>query len=360
MKVPEISEGDPSPIRRHDWSFDEVPDDEIIACCLWEYARESKSIHIAAADWWHEVGSLPFPPTVKLPSDFNERVAEKTARLCRNVDADRPAAKLIFDRLLSNEFIGTEIFYHIATHITAITGTWQDMDAGTKEYFRGKISQSFLYHPFKTALVGELETLWNAHNEDLLLARNGPQDEDSDSEMAALHSEVSPIGLDSPEDPRPGEFVHSFIADFSRFTDQEMLEAFANWLKRHRPVEWQNPRRIFPNSKQKGRKILDYRAALDRIGLMRLLHWYSPNDLEQNQPEAWKKFGRKAGSFRREVRAAGDFLFKLFPFLPESERPISEQRLAVWIQETMDDLDKMEAERGGEWEEEEGGATNPP
>jgi hypothetical protein len=33
--------GELSPVLREDWDFDAVPDSEIIACALWEYARES-------------------------------------------------------------------------------------------------------------------------------------------------------------------------------------------------------------------------------------------------------------------------------------------------------------------------------
>ncbi len=28
-------------LNRHEWNFDEVPEDELVACCYWEYARES-------------------------------------------------------------------------------------------------------------------------------------------------------------------------------------------------------------------------------------------------------------------------------------------------------------------------------
>src|SRR5437660_9835970 len=34
------------------WNFDSVPDDEIIACCLWEYARESETITMMADLRW--------------------------------------------------------------------------------------------------------------------------------------------------------------------------------------------------------------------------------------------------------------------------------------------------------------------
>src|SRR6266436_6334348 len=29
------------PLKPHDWNFDSIPDHHLIACCYWEYARES-------------------------------------------------------------------------------------------------------------------------------------------------------------------------------------------------------------------------------------------------------------------------------------------------------------------------------
>src|SRR6266849_4847454 len=29
------------PLEPHDWNFDSIPDHHLIACCYWEYARES-------------------------------------------------------------------------------------------------------------------------------------------------------------------------------------------------------------------------------------------------------------------------------------------------------------------------------
>src|SRR5205807_2724237 len=40
------------PASRLNWDFDSVPDDEIIACCIWEYARESNTIAMAADLHW--------------------------------------------------------------------------------------------------------------------------------------------------------------------------------------------------------------------------------------------------------------------------------------------------------------------
>jgi len=30
-----------TPLEKHEWDFNDVPDAELVACCYWEYARES-------------------------------------------------------------------------------------------------------------------------------------------------------------------------------------------------------------------------------------------------------------------------------------------------------------------------------
>jgi hypothetical protein len=37
-----------------EWDFDEVPDNELVACCYWEYARESMFIRdLRRRSWEH-------------------------------------------------------------------------------------------------------------------------------------------------------------------------------------------------------------------------------------------------------------------------------------------------------------------
>jgi len=54
-RAPELS--------RYDWDFDNVPDNELVACCYWEYARESSSVRdIAQIDpGWNVLYPKPFP-----------------------------------------------------------------------------------------------------------------------------------------------------------------------------------------------------------------------------------------------------------------------------------------------------------
>ena len=75
---------------------------------------------------------------------------------------------------------------------------------------------------------------------------------------------------------------------------------------------------------------------------MRLLHYYSPEEIREQLAPAWAKYGKKRNDFRREVREATKFFRKLFPFLPKTERPSSEARKGVRFPEMMAICDKVE------------------
>jgi len=79
---------------------------------------------------------------------------------------------------------------------------------------------------------------------------------------------------------------------------------------------------------------------------MRLLDFHSPAMLSKELPEAWEKIGRKEKDFRREIREAAKFFRRLFPFLPENERPSSEERYGVWAPPLHRLMDEMDRERG--------------
>lgn len=63
------------PFTEHDWNFDDVPNDEVIACCLWEDARESSTIALAAEMHWcnardlHLSGEYERNPKLKAEHD---------------------------------------------------------------------------------------------------------------------------------------------------------------------------------------------------------------------------------------------------------------------------------------------------
>jgi hypothetical protein len=63
-------------IKKHDWNFDsdKVPDDELIVCCVWEYARESNSICSAV-----EVAKAEFANQGIARPESSEREAFRSA-----------------------------------------------------------------------------------------------------------------------------------------------------------------------------------------------------------------------------------------------------------------------------------------
>ena len=148
----------------------------------------------------------------------------------------------------------------------------------------------------------------------------------------------------------PGKIAAAFSLDFTRFTDGEICEAMKHWLEAQRPKEWKVPKRVFPTSKQRGRKLsgkqLEYSTALNRLGLMRLLHWFTPQELRRDLPKAWQKYQSKRDDFKREVREAGKFFRRVFPFLPEKERPWSEARKGDWLPEMLRIAEKVDREMG--------------
>jgi hypothetical protein len=210
-----------------------------------------------------------------------------------------------------------------------------------------QVSENNFLVPLKMAWVGELEALWNANSEYLLEVRSRPRDENDDSEDGALFTETIAVEPPVKSMEAASENVTAALTiDFSRFTDQEITDAFTAWLKEHRPQRWKQPRRVLPNARQRGRKLVEYRVALERLGLMRLLHNHSPADLRLELPEAWKKIAAKEPDFRREIREASKFFHGLFPFLPESERPESEERFGVWFPPIRRIMDELDRERG--------------
>ena len=206
--------------------------------------------------------------------------------------------------------------------------------------------------PFSTAWVGELEQLWNANREsiDEIRTKSGPIDDDN--EFCALIAESSAISpLAEGADPSEGKLTVAFTVDFARFTDREIITDFTHWVKSNRPGRWKRPSCTILGLNRQGHKLIEYRVALERLGLMRLLHYFTPKELRVQLPKAWEKYSRKQSEFRREIQAACKSFNKFFPFIPKSERPSSTPRKGIWLAEITAILDKIDREmesKGGD------------
>jgi hypothetical protein len=323
-----------SPLAEVDWNFDAVPDGEIIACCLWEYARESRSIGMAADWYWCLARGGWNGERYKLEPELKAVHDEEAARIERQIKASGFDYEDFSKKFWDSDLALIEIYQSLKEHVMNDARAWQKIPEKSRTRLNGQVSQSFLLCPVTQAMVGELEKLWNANRTDLDEIRAETRPKYDDSEDGALYQASEPVTLEvEAGKPAAGSKVVAFTVDFARFTDREILDEFQRWLVANRPKEWHKPLRVFPSSSARGKKQIEYRVALERLGLMRLLHWHPPGDLPDLWPEAWKKYRRKQDSFRREVRAASRFFRKLFPFLPAGERPSSEERYSIWMKE---------------------------
>lgn len=330
--------------QRPDWMFDDIPDEELIACCLWEYGRESHTLGMAAADhWvrmrhWMEDVYAKDPKLKKWHDKEQARIEEWLGEVGCNFDE-------FVDRFWRSEHSMIEIFDYLRKYGGSSAAAWQELPKDARKSLVGKVGESISLRPLTAVSVGELEQLWNANNERLLEIRHENRIEDDDSEDCEMCMETTPVEIRLEDDEKPAERIAAaFTVDFSRFTDREILNAFSDWLKQTRPAHWSRPRRVFPNAPQRGRKLVDYRVALERLGLMRLLNDNYPDHLRKNYPEVWKRLCRDDTHFRRECKQACDFFRNLFPFLPEDEMPRSAKPVEIWEPEIEAELARQKAE----------------
>lgn len=334
------------PVRREEWDFDCVPDAEIVACCLWEYARESASITMASQIEWCNTRGITYrdayqrDPRLKLE---HEREADRIGRMVEAAEFDYG---VFVDRFFESERAWVDIYQSLKSYVGEGGRPWQSLPVQIRKRLSKEVGESLVLKPLQLASVGDLEVLWNANREELDAVRSKARPANDDSEDAALYAESQPETLRQGNGTSTGNMAVAFAVDFTRFTDREISDVFLSWLKANRPKEWKRPLRVFPGTNQKGRKLLDYRVALERLGLMRLLHFHSPAMLSEKLPEAWKKIRRKEKDFHREIRAASKLFRRLFPFLSENERPYSEARYGVWSPPLHKLMEEMDRERG--------------
>jgi hypothetical protein len=63
------------------------------------------------------------------------------------------------------------------------------------------------------------------------------------------------------------------------------------------------------------------RVALERLGMMRLLHRFRLLDMALKAPAAWERYGKR--EWYKERKRASDMYYRFFPFLSKEEHPIS-------------------------------------
>lgn len=334
------------PLYRQDWDFDPLPDEELIPCCLWEYARESRTIKMAADVHWCHVRHIIHRAEYANEPD-RKRADDEEAN---NIEARAAAARFdydsFFDAFWNTDYPLIRIYDSVVKYVRDGAVPWQRLPRAARLELTRQTAEFGILRPLAHATVGELEAVWLKNSEWLREIRQKIRPADDDTEDAALWEETEAVTHLEDAPQSAGETTVAFTIDFTRFSDSQIVDQFRAWVRQNRPAIARSPQSILPGAPRKGKKLIEYRVALERLATMRLLHWRTPSELRSEVPDAWNRISTKERDFRREVRHVRIFFRRLFPFLPQGDVPESEQRKGVWLPPLLRIADDVAREMG--------------
>ena len=319
-----------------EWNFDEVPDSELVACCFWEYARESEFIRSALQQYreWFLAGGLWEDERSSCGSDI-ERInsivyaAEVIVRGCaippvrkyQSLDSSKSDYRHPHAPIISSSFPSPWLSLareerrerarirsdrSVLSLIPIKRGDWHDAN-DIARWAEGRWQ----------ALRAEFEKVRRAHPEvsEDELVRDGKL-----KEFPGIQPSLYWEG---------GGEVTVVSIQWADFTNEEIIASFRKWVKANRPQRLGNP-------DARGRKPKDWRANLTRLAVMRLLSRFTALQLvdgrRKDLPAIWdtKQFASRKWAdvtkWHDARREAGRLFHKLFPFLPAEAKPISWDR----------------------------------
>lgn len=322
-----------------DWNFDNVPDNQLVACCYWEYARESEFICDTLKRYrdWLLAGSKWGDGFIKLNKNL-----ERIFSIGHSSDVFVRGCVFKPDRVSQSHNPKEPDYSH--PYAPPITGNfpapWQLLSQPEREC-RAHIKtdlETFNIVPIKMSH-------WSWAKE---IARECQREADAQYEQRKewerkyLKKDAHGILGMVADAPVAPEFIQirprtrwgageTLMVDifWNHFTNEEIVSHFRKWVKVARPKET-------PIPSGRGHKPGDWRAKLTRLAVMRLLSRFTALQLvaDNSFPEIWetKQFsGRKWGDVTKwhdARREAAKIFHTLFPFLPKEEKPLSWNRPA--------------------------------
>jgi hypothetical protein len=320
-------------LKKTDWEFTSVPDSELVACCVWEYARESSFIR----------------ETLKLYREIFQAGSAAEAKL-----ADEVYRRM--DRIQSIADISTVIISGCSFPADA---KWQSSDTRKSNY----------RHPDAPYLTGSFPTPWQnlcqeERNSRALKAHQGSSlrppalergcwseardigrhcEAKLDETLAAhrviqrQHPRTSEVQLIAEgkllpfRETSPSLFWESgrettiLRIAWGDYTNDQLAQDFRRWVRDHRPTR-------VPVPSRRGHKTGDWRARLTRLAAMRILSKLTPAQISAGQHKLAaeiadsKQFQRikwlDTTKWHDARREAGEIFSQLFPFLG-GEKPRS-------------------------------------
>jgi len=262
---------------RFDWDFSalyaaELP--ELMACCFYEYARESRSIMA------HCRKGKPVSPAIAGKLHYHARIDGTLLTLPSPLVW--PWGKIISPQFISTDFLGIKPF----------SAPWQKLSEQWRKIVSDHYRPSFLSQFLPPAF------------------RRG---DSTRMKRTILSRGIDRAGVD---DETGNERIVVEI-DWASYTDDQIVKSFSSWVKNR-------PQQIGLSSLKGRTKGNSWKRKLDNLAIMRLLHHSIPSELPQKFPSAQKRYGQleKRELHKKREDAVRDF-HELFPFLPPTEKPLS-------------------------------------
>jgi len=289
---------------RNEWDFSRVPDEELYACLVYEYARESAYIR-----------------------DVYTRCHESSRSGVGDPDGALNRELLKIQTIHPFEDVFLQGFTYPKPHepqgerhefapplTSCFPNPWQTIGDKERKY------RAFIRHWYDE--LAPLERAhWSDAKEILRLAENWQRcvfgyEQEHGYKPGTRDAACKHYGL--PLVPPASFYCNGetllFSIRWDLFTNDQLTSAFREWVKRNRPPQ-------HPPPDNRGRKPKDLRAALKRLGIMRLLHTFTVAEMPHRCPEAAALIVEP--DCYKERKKALPLLRKFFPFLPETDKPLS-------------------------------------
>ncbi|MCW5553179.1 MAG: hypothetical protein KIS67_13595 [Verrucomicrobiae bacterium] len=292
-----------------EWNFDAVPGAELVACCYWEYARESafiRDVRRQGLQNWRAGGKWD----LALSTDIQklQSIGYRAEVFLRG---------FFFEPDIIHQSTDANAPHYRHPDAPPITGSfpkpWQALCPEERAYRAGCCRKNSASEPtpFRLAHWGWAKDLAQ-HVE---------------SQARRMRAELPPdqgLGPIRPALCFSNAETLLVDIDWAQFTNDQIAQAFRRHLKAIRPPH-------LPEPDGRGHKPGDWRAQLTRLAVMRLLSRFTTLELVAKNafPAIWqtKQFaGRKWGDITKwhDARRDARRLFhRLFPFLPATEKPLS-------------------------------------
>jgi hypothetical protein len=268
-------------IEPHDWNFERVPEDELVACCYWEYARESARIR-AAFDPEDKI-FFTNPAPAYLLSPTGQRL--KTESVINTVRAR------FTDRIREQALPVLETFHRAITEVSRpFDLPWLTLSLSVREAVIVALAPYFAEKPGLTFLP--FNRCSDLH--DVGVAGEAYRCAEFDAELGIERLRVQ--------------------IDWGGFTDAQIVAAFKAWTAENRRAGIG-----FPDHRGR-RKKKGYGDYLAWLGIMHLMNRHSFTSIEREFPDAWKRY--RSADWPRAREKAGTIFRQLFPFLPGEDKPL--------------------------------------